>query len=143
LTGWIAHEEPFDFASGRIRFARGVRRFAQGTPAVPALYSCLPGIEIVIEVGPEAVARESRRRTQRIVDAARARGWELKSPADPARRGGTVMLGAEEPEALEAELARRGLLVDWRPGIVRVSPHFFNTDDEVERALEILSDLLG
>jgi len=142
LTGWIAHEKPFDFASGRIRFASGVRRFAQGTPAIASLYSCLPGIEILLEVGPDVIAQESRRRTQRLVEEARARGWVLRSPADPARRGGTVMLGANDPERLEAELSSRGVAVDWRPGIIRVSPHFFNTDEEVEQALEILSTLV-
>jgi kynureninase len=143
LTGWIAHEEPFDFAPGPIRYASGVRRFAQGTPGVPALYSCLPGLEILLEVGTEAIASESRRRTQWMVDNAKARGWSLKSPAEPGLRGGSVMLGAPDPERLEAELARRGVWVDWRPGVVRLSPHFFNTDDEVAKALEILGEVLG
>jgi kynureninase len=53
------------------------------------------------------------------------------------------MLGAPEPERLEEELARRGVCVDWRPGVLRVSPHFFNTDEEVEQALESFSELLG
>jgi kynureninase len=143
LTGWIAHESPFDFAPGRIRYARGARRFAQGTPSVPALYSCLPGLEILLGVGLPAIADESRRRTQWIVETALERGWNLKSPADAERRGGSVMLGIAEPERLERELARRGVLVDWRPGVLRISPHFFNTDEEVERALEILSKLLA
>jgi kynureninase len=143
LTGWIAHESPFDFAPGRIRYDPGARRFAQGTPAVPSLYSCLPGLELLLGVGLEEIAQESRRRTQRIVDAAGERGWDLKSPASSELRGGSVMIGAEDPERLERELARRGVLVDWRPGVLRISPHFFNTDEEVDQALEILSELLA
>jgi kynureninase len=142
LTGWIAHAQPFDFAPGRIRFDSGARRFAQGTPSIPALYSCQPGIQIVSEVGTETTARESRRRTQTIVETILARGWDLKSPAEPEQRGGSVMLGVENPERLCEELSRRRVLVDWRPGVVRISPHFFNTDDEVEETLQILGELL-
>jgi kynureninase len=143
LTGWIAHEAPFDFAPGRIRYDRSVRRFAQGTPSIPSLYSCLPGLEILLEVGLSEIAQESRRRTERIVEVALERGWDLKSPREADKRGGSVMLGASEPERLEQELAQRGVLVDWRPGVLRVSPHFFNTDEEVEKALEILAGLLA
>ncbi|HEX7253049.1 MAG TPA: aminotransferase class V-fold PLP-dependent enzyme [Thermoanaerobaculia bacterium] len=143
LTGWIAHESPFDFAPGRIRYDPSARRFAQGTPAVPSLYSCLPGLELLLGVGLEGIAEESRRRTQRIVDASLERGWSLKSPAASEDRGGSVMIGVPDPERLESELARRGVLVDWRPGVLRISPHFFNTDEEVERALEVLSELLA
>jgi kynureninase len=143
LTGWIAHESPFDFAPGRIRYDRTVRRFAQGTPGVPALYSCLPGLELILGVGLPAIAEESQRRTRRIVETALDRGWHLKSPAEDECRGGSVMLGAAEPERLEQELARRGVLVDWRPGVLRISPHFFNTDDELEQALKVLSELLA
>lgn len=143
LTGWIAHAEPFDFAPGRIRYDTGPRRFAQGTPGIPSLYSCLPGLDVLLDVGPVAIAAESRRRTRWILETALSRGWTLKSPVEDERRGGSVMLGAENPERLEAELAGRGVFVDWRPGILRVSPHFFNTDEEVGRALETLTELLG
>ena len=116
---------------------------AQGTPSIPALYSCLPGIEILLDVGAETIALESRRRTQRMVGTALDRGWDRKSPAEAERRGGSVMLGSENPERLADGLSRRGVLVDWRPGVVRISPHFFNTDEEVAQTLEILSVLLG
>ena len=143
LTGWIAHESPFDFAPGRIRYDRSVRRFAQGTPSIPALYSCLPGLEILLDVGLPAVGEESRRRTQWIVETALERGWDLKSPAEANRRGGSVMIGAADPEGLEQRLAARGILVDWRPGVLRISPHFFNTDEEIARALEVFSELFA
>lgn len=143
LTGWIAHEEPFEFAPGRIRYAAGARRFAQGTPSIAALYSCVPGLDILLEVGTQSIAAESRRRTQGMVEAALKKGWKLKSPAEPERRGGSVMLGVPDPERLESELLRRGILVDWRPGVIRISPHFFNTDEEVERVLDVLGQVLG
>ena len=142
LTGWIAHEEPFDFAPGPIRYAADARRFAQGTPGVPGLYSCLPGLRIIGEVGPERIAAESRRRTQRMVESALERGWRLASPRSPDERGGSVMIGVEDPERFEAELARRRVFVDWRPGVIRMSPHFFNTDEEVEEALAILAEMM-
>jgi kynureninase len=142
LPGWIAHEEPFDFAPGPIHYAAGARRFAQGTPGVPGLYSSLPGLRIIGEVGPGAIAAESRRRTQRMVESALERGWLLKSPRDPDERGGSVMIGVEDPEGLEEQLSRRRVFVDWRPGVIRMSPHFFNTDEEVEEALGILADLI-
>lgn len=142
LTGWIAHEDPFDFAPGPIRYAPGPRRFAQGTPGIPGLYSCLPGLRIIEELGPAAIEAESRRRTQRMVEFILERGWRLMSPQNPDERGGSVMIGVPDPEALEAELARRHVFVDWRPGVIRVSPHFFNTDEEVEEALGALTELL-
>src|SRR5262249_5807364 len=86
LTGWIAHEKPFDFAPGPIRYASGARRFAQGTPGVPGLYSCLAGLRIIEEVGPAAIGSESRRRTQRMVEFALERGWALKSPREADER---------------------------------------------------------
>ena len=100
-------------------------------------------MEILLEVGAEDLAEESRRRTQWMVETALKRGWKLKSPAVPERRGGSVMLGVPDPERLEAELLRRGVVVDWRPGVIRISPHFFNTDEEVAKTLEILEELLG
>jgi len=143
LTGWIAHEQPFDFAPGRIRYDPGARRFAQGTPSIPSLYSCLPGLEIALEVGTEMISRESRRRTQWMVERALEKGWNLKSPVQAQQRGGSVMIGAADPEGLEAELHRRRVSVDWRPGVLRISPHFFNTDEEIARTLEILAELLN
>lgn len=111
--------------------------------AIPGLYSCLPGLEIIEKVGPRAIAEESRRRTQWMVESALERGWGLMSLSEADRRGGSVMVGVDDPEGLEEQLAKRGVLVDWRPGVLRMSPHFFNTDEEVQEALKILAALIG
>jgi len=137
LTGWFAHENPFAFAHEPIRYDDSIRRFAQGTAVIPSLYSVRPGLEMVLDVGLDVIESESRRRTERIVAEAQRRGWPLHSPADVDRRGGTVMLGFDDPGGFASALRERRVFVDWRPGVgIRLSPHFFNTDDEVERALE-------
>ncbi len=144
LTGWIAHQAPFDFSHQGQCYDSGVRRFAQGTPNIPGLHSCLAGLKIIEEVGIETIEAESRRRTQWMVQFAKDRHWQLQSPEQVDQRGGSVMIYVDDPQPLVAELAKRKVFVDCRPGVgLRLSPHFFNTDDEVHQALEILADLMG
>jgi len=143
LTGWVAHDAPFEFAHPPMRYARSVRRFAQGTPSIPALYSALPGLEIIESVGVDSIAAESKRRTERMVEFALERGWALNSPREWEKRGGSVMIGVEDGPRMVERLAERKVFVDSRPRAgLRISPHFFNTDEEVEEALNVMSELI-
>jgi kynureninase len=143
LTGWVAHDAPFEFASAPMRYARSVRRFAQGTPSIPALYSAIPGLDIIESVGLEQIAAESQRRTQLMINFARERGWAINTPLELERRGGSVMIGVDDAKSVAEQLAERRVFVDWRPSAgLRISPHFFNTDGEVEEALQILAGLI-
>ena len=144
LTGWVAHDAPFEFAAAPMRYARSVRRFAQGTPSIPALYSAIPGLDIIEAVGIEQIAAESQRRTQSMIEYASERGWTVNTPREVERRGGSVMIGVDEAKTVSEQLAERRVFVDWRPSAgLRISPHFFNTDEEIEEALEILSGLIA
>lgn len=143
LTGWVAHDSPFDFAPAPMRYARSVRRFAQGTPSIPALYSAIPGLDIIESVGLSQIAAESERRTQYIIDFALSRGWTINTPLDLDNRGGSVMIVVADAPAVVEQLAQRRVSIDWRPGAgLRISPHFFNTDEEVDEALNILASLI-
>ena len=143
LTGWVAHDSPFDFAHAPMRYAKSVRRFAQGTPSIPALYSAIPGLEIIDAVGIETIAAESQRRTQFMIDFGRERGWTINTPLEQNRRGGSVMIGVDNAQLVAERLGERRVFVDWRPGAgLRVSPHFFNTDEEIQEALNILRELI-
>ena len=144
LTGWVAHDAPFEFASAPMRYARSVRRFAQGTPSIPALYSAIPGLDIIESVGLEQIAAESQRRTQLMIDLARDRRWTINTPLEQESRGGSVMIGVDDAQSVAEQLAERRVFVDWRPGAgLRISPHFFNTDEEVEAALKTLAGLIA
>jgi kynureninase len=143
LTGWVAHDAPFDFAQPPMRYTDSVRRFAQGTPSIPALYSVLPGLQIIEEVGVKTIRAESIRRTELMIDFALERGWKVNSPRDVNQRGASVMIYVEDGPAMVKRLAERKVFVDCRPGVgLRMSPHFFNTDEEVQVAMEILAELM-
>lgn len=144
LTGWVAHDAPFAFAPAPMRYAKSVRRFAQGTPSIPALYSALPGLQMIEEAGIENIARESRRRTEWMIEFALERGWKINTPRNVDERGGSVMIGVADGPAMVERLAERKVFVDSRPGVgLRISPHFFNTDEEVREAMGILAELVG
>jgi kynureninase len=144
LTGWVAHDSPFDFAHAPMRYAKSVRRFAQGTPSIPALYSAIPGLDIIEAVGVPEIAAESQRRTESMIDFASERGWTINTPRERNQRGGSVMIGVEDAKTTAERLAERKVFVDWRPGAgLRMSPHFFNTDEEIEEALNILAELIN
>jgi kynureninase len=143
LTGWVAHAAPFEFAHLPMRYARSVRRFAQGTPSIPALYSALPGLQLVEEVGIATIARESRRRTEWMVEFGVDQGWTINSPRNVNDRGGSIMIAVDNGPEMVERLAKRKVFVDCRPGVgLRISPHFFNTDEEVEEAMRILAGLI-
>ena len=143
LTGWVAHAEPFAFAHAPMRYDNSVRRFSQGTPSIPALYSVQPGLQVIEEVGIKTIEAESRRRTEWMIDFALEQGWKVNSPRDVNERGGSVMIYVEDGPAMVKRLAERSVFVDSRPGVgLRMSPHFFNTDEEVEEAMEILAQLI-
>jgi kynureninase len=143
LTGWVAHAAPFDFAPAPMRYDQSVRRFAQGTPGIPALYSVLPGLQIIEAVGLNTIRRESERRTEWMINFALEHDWTVNSPREVNQRGGSVMIYVEDGPAMVQRLAERKVFVDCRPGVgLRMSPHFFNTDEEVREAMEILAELI-
>lgn len=143
LTGWVAHDSPFAFAPAPMRYDGSVRRFAQGTPSIPALYSVLPGLQIIKEVGVKTIQAESRRRTEWMIDFALEQGWKVNSPRDVNQRGGSVMIYVEDGPAMVNRLAERKVFVDCRPGVgLRLSPHFLNTDEEVREAMGILEEVM-
>ncbi|HLK64401.1 MAG TPA: aminotransferase class V-fold PLP-dependent enzyme [Bryobacteraceae bacterium] len=136
-TGWMAHEEPFAFEGGPIRYASDAFRFLNGTPNVPALYSARSGYEIINEIGVPAIREKSMRQTARLIDLAEDAGMRVNTPRDPKLRGGVVILDVENGKQVTRELTRREVLLDYRPGAgIRIAPHFYTTDEELDHTIE-------
>ena len=142
VTGWQAHARPFAFEP-ELEYADGIARFLTGTPNVPALYSCTPGYDLIEEIGVERVRANSLRQTQLLIDGADARGFGVRSPREPERRGGTVTVHVPDFEAVHKELAERQILCDFRPDAgIRLGPHYFTSDEELEHALDQIAEIL-
>jgi kynureninase len=144
LTGWQADEEPFAFRTGPIRPAANPWRFLTGTPNVPALYSCRPGYRIVAGVGTQKIRERSLALTAHLMAAAEDAGFAVRTPREPAHRGGTVSVWHPEAERLCHELIAREVLCDYRPNAgIRLSPHFYNDEAECDHAIRTLRELAG
>ncbi|HYP02903.1 MAG TPA: aminotransferase class V-fold PLP-dependent enzyme [Pyrinomonadaceae bacterium] len=133
VTGWMAHEQPFAFTPAPIAYAPGIARFLHGSPAIPALYAARAGYAVINEIGVERIRAKSTRQTSKLIEIAEAAGFQVTSPRDPNRRGGTVTVNAEHAPAVTRELVRREIIVDYRPGAgIRISPHFYTKDEELD-----------
>ncbi|MCA1686357.1 MAG: aminotransferase class V-fold PLP-dependent enzyme [Planctomycetia bacterium] len=143
LTGWLAHARPFEFATTLDRRA-DAWRFLHGTPDVPALYAAMAGLEIINEVGVAAIRAKSERQTARLLALADARGYRCTTPRDPARRGGTVAFDVAHGYEVSCGLKALDVLCDYRPGAgIRLSPHFYNRDDELDAAVATIAEILS
>ena len=144
FIGWAAHESPFEFATGHVRYAGNPERFQSGTPNVPSLYAARAGYEIVAEIGVEAIRRRSLMLTRRLMDAARAAGFRINTPSKDEERGGSVIVDVPNGAAVADELIRRGVIVDYRPGAgIRIAPHFYNTEGEIDAAMNTLQEIVA
>jgi kynureninase len=140
-TGWMAHEAPFAFDT-ELRYAPGIARFLHGSPAIPALYAAQSGYRIINEIGVDRIREKSVRQTTRLIEMAEEAGFRVTSPKDVADRGGTVTVGHEDAAAITRELIRREFIVDFRPGAgVRISPHFYTSDEELELVVREMKDI--
>jgi selenocysteine lyase/cysteine desulfurase len=138
LTSWFATRDPFEFDLHGFAYRDDARRFEVGTPALPTVHTALGGQEILDEVGIDAVAGRNRMLVERLVEGAREAGLSLALP-HPDHRSAIVMVHHEDPAGAVSHLAEQGIVVDHRPGFVRLSPHVYNTVDEVDRTVRTLA----
>jgi kynureninase len=135
LTGWQSHARPFAFEE-EMDYATGAFRWLTGTPAIPALYSASEGPRIIALAGIDRIRDKSVRQTSRLMELAEARGFAVRAPRAVERRGGTVAFDVPHAEEVSRDLLSQDILVDYRPNAgIRIAPHFYTTDDEVELAV--------
>jgi kynureninase len=143
LVGWQAHERPFAFEP-ELEYAEGSWRFLTGTPNVPALYAATAGYDVVEEVGIDRIRESSVRQTELLVGLLEEAGFDVVSPRETERRGGSVVVRTPGFPAVHAELDARNILCDFRPDVgLRLGPHFFNTDEEIELAVSAIREIVG
>jgi kynureninase len=143
LTGWQAHARPFAFES-EMTYADDAFRWLTGTPVIPALYAASEGPRIVRRAGVERIRGKSMRQTARLIELADARGYPVTAPRNPNERGGTVAFDVPHGYEVSQALLASDVLVDYRPNAgIRVAPHFYTSDEELERVVAMIDDILA
>jgi kynureninase len=141
FTGWMAHEDPFEFDSGPMRWHSGPRRFWTGTPGIPSFAAAVSGYRVVAAAGVDRIREKSLRQTERMLGWADEFGFPVVSPRDPAVRGGTVVLDVPNAERVCRALLAGDVLLDFRPGVgLRLAPHFYTRDDEIDQVMARVRD---
>ncbi len=142
-TGWFATRDPFSFTLEELVFADDAHRLETGTWAMPSHYAGLAGLELILEVGVENIQERLRDLTDRILERCAEAGVETFTPRERHRRCGIVALECAHPDEVEARLLADGVIVDSRPGRVRLSPHWCVTEQELERGMDLVLQHLG
>lgn len=142
ITGWFGHREQFKFKTREFEFRPDATRIELGTPPVPTIYTANGGLDIVKEISVESICERTRYLTNDLIARAREHGWTVRAPSEPERRSSIVMLEIERPEQVVTTLVDRNIIVDSRPGLLRISPYFYNTIEENAIIIDAIAEIL-
>jgi selenocysteine lyase/cysteine desulfurase len=139
ISGWFGQRDQFAFDPRALTVHADARRFELGTPALAAVYAQLGGLEYIEQIGVPAIRAVTAALTDDLVTTLRSAGFVPKVAADPRERSAIVMVPMPDPAASVRYLAAGGVIADARPGHVRLSPFFYNVQEDHARATERLA----
>jgi selenocysteine lyase/cysteine desulfurase len=142
-TGWFGRANPFAFDPKVLDWGAGARRFDTGTPPLLPAYIARAGMELVRSVGLEKIERWNRTLTNRMILGGITRGLRLEGPRDPDHRTPVAAFHAPQAAMMEAALRERGILASARGSVLRLAPHFYNSLEDVDEALDALVEVLS
>jgi selenocysteine lyase/cysteine desulfurase len=142
VAGWFGSRDQFAFRTTALEYRDDAARLEAGTPPMAAVFAASAALDLVLEVGVARIRERTRFLADDLIRRALAKGWTIRSPLDGAMRSSIVMLEFERPNELVKGLTERGIITDYRPGMVRLSPNFYNTVEENEQVIAALDDLL-
>ncbi|HEY7289661.1 MAG TPA: aminotransferase class V-fold PLP-dependent enzyme [Vicinamibacterales bacterium] len=143
FTGWLSQANPFAFETDEGALRDDAMRMMNGTPAIPAYYAAIAGLDIINEVGVQRIRERSMELTARLFALVDDYGFRSVAPREPARLAGTVVVDVPDALRVARTLKSREFVVDYRPQVgIRISPHFYNTMDEVERVMAEIKSIV-
>ncbi len=142
-TGWWAARDQFQFNTREFTYRDDAQRLEAGTPPMPSIYIASAALDIILEIGVDRIRERTRWLADDLARKVQQRGWKLRSPLDGAKRSSIVMIEMERPDELVKALSERGIVIDYRPGMIRISPNFYNTVEETDLILATLDELIA
>lgn len=143
LAGWFGMSNMFSFDIGALQWREGAARFEMGTPSMPSVYCALGGLSYIEEIGVQKIRERDSALTEDLISRAKAAGYKIRGAANPEQRTAIVMLEFDDPGAIVGKLAERNIIVDYRPGTVRISPYFYNTVAENQAVIEAIQEIVA
>jgi selenocysteine lyase/cysteine desulfurase len=145
VTGWFGRVDPFAFDPTRVDYPPSASRFDLGTPPIINAYAARAGIELIVDAGIDAIHGWIRRLSALAFDVADRLGLRVLGPSTPDAKGATTAVDAgtsDRARHAEAALRDRGIVVAARGRAVRVAPHGFTTEEDLDRGLRTLHGVL-
>ncbi|MGH8168607.1 MAG: aminotransferase class V-fold PLP-dependent enzyme, partial [Woeseiaceae bacterium] len=138
VTGWFAQSDIFAMDTTRYDPAPNARRFEMGTPPVVNCYAAEAGLELLAEFGMPLIESRISELTAAIIAEAKNAGYRLAVPDDPLRHGALITLRTHDEDALVSWLEKRDIVTSSRSGNLRISPHFYNDHDDIDKLYRAL-----
>lgn len=142
ITGWFGQENPFAFETTHLTYAQGARRFETGTPPIISAFAAEAGLSIINEVGIHRIHERVNQLIDHTISQAVKLGLPVMGSMPLERRGAAIAIAADNSHAIEDKLKQRGIITSARGPAVRLSPHFFTLEENIERALTALRKLV-
>jgi selenocysteine lyase/cysteine desulfurase len=138
-TGWFADEDIFAMDIHDYSPAATARRFQAGTPPIPSIYAGIAGIELMESIGIEETREHVLALNERLIAGVDELGGTVVTPRKRKRHGALICVKATDVDALVAALGRFGVVASSRDGNVRISPHAYNSLEDIDLVLEALA----
>jgi kynureninase len=143
IAGWFGMSNMFSFDISALQWRESAARFETGTPSMSAVYSALGGLSYIEEIGVQKIRERDSALTEDLIERAQRAGYTVRGNPNPEERTAIIMLEFDDPGFIVGELARRDIIVDYRPGTVRISPYFYNTIEENKKVIEAIGEILN
>jgi selenocysteine lyase/cysteine desulfurase len=144
--GWLAVRGSRDFnrlVDYDLSWYEDARRFEVGTLPYQDLAAFCVSLELLLEIGIESISAQVSALADAMLTRLADAGATIVTPSDRRHRAGIVTVRVSNGERISNELARAGIVCSLREGAIRISPHFYNTREEVERAINVIVSGLG
>jgi selenocysteine lyase/cysteine desulfurase len=142
-TGWFADRDIFEMDIHDYSPAATARRFEAGTPPVPAIYAAIAGIELMRKIGIDETESHVRGLTKLLLEGLDELGAKVVTPRAWNDRGALTCVASTDVERLVTALAQRRIVTSSRDGNLRISPHCYNTTEDIEAVVRGLREHRG
>ena len=143
LIGWKSVKNESDYDTIDFSLKEDTRRFEEGSFNVMGIYALGAAIELLLEIGVERIEKRVLDLGDTVIEEAKRRGLEVRTPEEREYRAGIVsILGNFNPKGIRERLLERKILTAARGGALRISPHFYNTGEEVIRFFKNLDEIV-